>query len=84
MRMNLKDLVNKIKPSFNYKKNSEQKRLEKGVVAVQNVYEQSESQKEANKKAMDEDKELLETNLERVEGLEDVNPLRHSEHNTEL
>lgn len=51
--MNLKDLVNKIKPSFNYKKNSEQKRLEKGVVAVQNVYEQSESQKEANKKAMD-------------------------------
>lgn len=53
MRMNLKDLVNKIKPSFNYKKNSEQKRLEKGVVAVQNVYEQSESQKEANKKAMD-------------------------------
>ena len=33
-------------------------------------------------KTMDEGKELLETNLERVEGLEDVNPLHHSEHST--
>ena len=39
---------------------------------------------EANKKAMDEGKELLETDLERVKRLEDVNPLHHSEHNTEL
>lgn len=51
--MKLTDLVKKIIPSFNVKVDKEQKRLEQGVVAVQNVYEQSESQKEANKKAMD-------------------------------
>ena len=50
--MKLKDLVNKIIPNINIKVDKEQKRLEKGVVAVQNVYEKSESQKEANEKAM--------------------------------
>ena len=34
------------------------------------------------KEKIDEAKELLQTNLERVEGLEDVNPLRHSEYNS--
>mgnify|MGYP004506782989 CR=1 FL=1 len=51
--MKLTDLVKKIIPSFNVEVDKEQKRLEQGVAAVQNIYEQSESQKEANKKAMD-------------------------------
>ena len=50
--MKLTDLVKKMIPSFNPKVDKEQKRLEQGVVAVQNVYEKSESQKEANEKAM--------------------------------
>lgn len=50
--MKLTDLVKKVIPSFNVKVDKEQKRLEQGVVAVQNVYEKSESQKEANEKAM--------------------------------
>ena len=60
--------------------------LNKGYDYYNNTYVNYMKEKidEANKKAMDEGKELLETNLERVEGLEDVNPLHHSEHNTEL
>ena len=50
--MKLADLVRKVMPNFNIKVDKEQKRLEQGVVAVQNVYEKSESQKEANEKAM--------------------------------
>ena len=58
--------------------------LNKGYDYYNNTYVNYMKEKidEANKKTMDETKELLETNLERVEGLEDVNPLRHSEHNT--
>ena len=50
--MKLADLVRKVMPNFNIKVDKEHKRLEQGVVAVQNVYEKSESQKEANEKAM--------------------------------
>lgn len=50
--MKLADLVRKVMPNFNIKVDKEQKRLEQGVVAVQNVYEKSESQKEANEKAV--------------------------------
>ena len=58
--------------------------LNKGYDYYNNTYVNYMKEKidEANKKTMDEGKELLETNLERVEGLEDVNPLHHSEHNT--
>ena len=58
--------------------------LNKGYDYYNNTYVNYMKEKidEANKKAMDEGKELLQTDLERVEGLEDVNPLHHSEHNT--
>ena len=58
--------------------------LIKGYDYYNNTYVNYMKEKidEANKKAMDEGKELLETDLERVKRLEDVNPLRHSEHNT--
>ena len=58
--------------------------LNKGYDYYNNTYVNYMKEKidEANKKTMDEGKELLQTDLERVEGLEDVNPLRHSEHNT--
>ena len=58
--------------------------LNKGYDYYNNTYVNYMKEKidEANKKTMDEGKELLETNLERVEGLEDVNPLHHSEHST--
>lgn len=58
--------------------------LNKGYDYYNNTYVNYMKEKidEVNKKTMDEGKELLQTNLERVEGLEDVNPLRHSEHNT--
>ena len=60
--------------------------LNKGYDYYNNTYVNYMKEKidEANKQTMDKGEELLETNLERVEGLEDVNPLRHSEHNTEL
>lgn len=58
--------------------------LNKGYDYYNNTYVNYMKEKidEVNKKTMDEGKELLQTNLERVEGLEDVNPLHHSEHNT--
>lgn len=58
--------------------------LNKGYDYYNNTYVNYMKEKidEANKKAMDEGKELLQTDLERVEGLEDINPLHHSEHNT--
>ena len=58
--------------------------LNKGYDYYNNTYVNYMKEKidEANKKTMDEGKELLQTDLERVEGLEDVNPLHHSEHNT--
>ena len=60
--------------------------LNKGYDYYNNTYVNYMKEKidEANKKAMDEGKELLETDLERVKRLEDVNPLHHSEHSSEL
>ena len=58
--------------------------LNKGYDYYNNTYVNYMKEKidEANKKTMDKGKELLQTDLERVEGLEDVNPLHHSEHST--
>ena len=57
IQMNLIDLVYKIIPRLN-KKNSNQDKLKEGVIAVQNVYDESDTKKEANQNAM---KMVLET-----------------------
>lgn len=49
--MSLIDLVYKIMPQLN-KSNSQQDKLQEGVVAVQNAYDESDTKKEANQKAM--------------------------------
>lgn len=49
--MKIKDLANKISHSLN-KRQREQKKIEQGIVAVQNVYDESKTKKEANKKAI--------------------------------
>lgn len=49
--MNIKDFIGKIASNL-HKNNNEQKRIEQGVVAVQNVYDESETKKEANEKAI--------------------------------
>lgn len=57
--------------------------LNKGYDYYNNTYVNYMKEKideAADKEAMDKGKELLDTDLERVEGLENVNPLHHSEH----
>lgn len=49
--MNLMNLVYKIMPILN-KKHSNQDKLQEGVIAVQNVYDESDTKKEANQNAM--------------------------------
>ena len=49
--MNLKELVYKIIPRLK-QKNAEQNKLQEGIEAVQNIYEESETKREANEKAM--------------------------------